>query len=153
MTEVIKTADEAAAFLERVHRFHDGFIQELTVTSRDSFHITGRRLNDVGHQCTGEFDVRIIFAHHPTLTSNPPKRIITRCVFKNVTQIYLDLRQLKGFEWPLLEVQIEPCLEQDRLRLLCRWTKLTRENEWEEFTQCLFSFGEIEVVTIQDNGT
>lgn len=151
MTELIKTADEATTFLERVHRFHDGFIRELTVTSRDSFEITGRRLTDVGHQCTGEFDVRIIFAHHPALTSSPPGRTITRCVFRNVTRIYLDLRQLKGFEWPLLEVQVEPCLEQDRLRLLCRWTRLTRENEWEEYTQCLFSFREVEVVTLHDN--
>lgn len=151
MRELIKTADEATTFLERVHRFHDGFIQELTVTSRDTFEITGRRLTDVGHKCTGEFDVRIIFSHHPALTSSPPSRTITRCVFRNVTQIYLDLRQLKGFEWPLLEVQVEPCLQQDGLRLLCRWTRLTRENEWDEYTQCLFSFREVEVVTLHDN--
>lgn len=150
MMTLIKTADEAARFLDAVQGFHEAFIQDITITSRDSFAVNGPAPGDVSQICTGDFDVRIIVTHHPARAGNPPSRAITRCVFKHVREICLDLRHLRGFEWPLEEMRIDADLQHDRLRLFCRWKRLTAENEWEDYTQCLLCFQELEAETLRE---
>jgi hypothetical protein len=136
----IRTSDDATKFLESVHHFHDGFIQTVVLTSDDSFDITEPTLKGVGHLCTGDFRVEIIFMHHPTIAGLPPKRLASRCTFIDVTHFCLNLRDFQAAEWPLLDVSINADPASSRLRLTCSWNRLSSNGEWTTRTEDLLSF-------------
>jgi hypothetical protein len=132
----IQTEHDAEMFLKSVHGFHDGFIQRITITSADTFdtHDQG-----VAHVLTGQLNAEIEFARHPVPTDPPGVLATVRCRFRDVTDVYLDLRQVQGIRWPLYAVSFKAS-QPRRLSLHCKWGNGDAE------AQCLFAFAELEVM-------
>ncbi len=142
---LIRTEQEAADFVNSVHQLHDGFIRYICLRSHDTFEIRGDRLEDVSHTCTGEFDAEIEFVPHPTIGGLPLAPGLVRCLFKNVSEFCLDLRNVRSHEWPIHEIRIERCSESSRLKLDCTWNRLNEREEWFLHTVHLLSFEELVV--------
>ena len=67
------------------------------------------------------------------------------CLFKNVSEFCLDLRNVRSYEWPIYEIRIECCSESSRLKLDCTWNRLNERDEWVLHTARLLSFEELVV--------
>ncbi len=142
---LIRTEQEAADFRNSVHQLHDGFIRYVCLRSHDTFEIRGDRVEDVSHICTGRFDVEIEFVLHPTVGGLPPTAGLVRCLFKNVSDFCLDLRNHRSHECPIHEIRIERCSESSQLGLDCTWNRLNERDEWVLHTSRLLSFEEVVV--------
>ena len=151
MTPVsVVTAEDAAGVIERFNAFHDGFIQEVSLRSRDWF--SGERSDpwSLEHHVTGAFDAVIDFAHYNYGGRIQPLERIVRGRFTDVGGFRLDLRGVKLEDWPIKSVAIEPATrtrprggEEACFRLAITWSRLDGE-EWSVRTEELFTFCQAE---------
>jgi hypothetical protein len=142
----LKTPADAKRILDHFNGFHDGFIKEIALRSRDSFFREGPEITDIVLELTGAFDVMVEFAHYNYAAGTQPHDRVVRCSFEGVREFHLDLRDLQHHDWPILEVAIEPSepAEGDRspgsrFALSVRRNRLV-ENQWIPRTDRLFTF-------------
>lgn len=150
VVDYLKTPEDSAKILEKFNGFHDGFIHKLLLRSHDVFTKEGPEVTDIVHQCSGQFDVRIDFAHHNYGQGTQPHDRIVRGFFKNVQDFCLDLRSRKSCEWPIKNTEIlagtrerEGLGVEPSFSLTILWSQLHGQH-WEISGQTLFTFAEAE---------
>ena len=145
-TFALVTAEDAANVIERFNAFHDGFIQEISLRSRDWFSGEVSDPWSLGHHCTGEFDAVIDFAHYNYGGTIQPLERIVRVRFRGVADFRFDLHGVKPEDWPIQFVAIEPATrthsqrgEEACFRLDITWSAFDGE-AWESRSEELFTF-------------
>jgi hypothetical protein len=146
----VVTAEDAASVIERFNAFHDGFIKEVSLRSRDWFSSEGPDPWDLGHNCTGAFDAVIDFAHYNYGGTIQPLDRIVRARFVDVSDFRLDLRGVKPGDWPIQYVAIEGATrarpqggEEACFRLHITWSHFDGE-AWGSRSEELFTFRQAE---------
>jgi hypothetical protein len=151
-TLTVVAPEDAADAVERFNAFHDGFIREVSLRSRDRFSGEESDPFSLGHHCTGEFDAVIDFAHYNYGGRIQPLERVVRGRFMDVMDFRLDLHGVKPEDWPIRSVEIEPATrthprrgEEGCFRLRITWSHLDGE-AWSSRSEELFSFlrGEFE---------
>ncbi len=149
MIRRLQTESDALEILDQFNGFHDGFIQQLSLRSHDSFEKHGPGETDITHRLTGNFDAVIQIAHYNYSGLQPLDRVV-KCSFKRVRDFCLDVRELMSYEWNIQYVEIQPSQrknEQDEVEecfsLVFSWSKLI-DNQWSEQKQHILTFAEAE---------
>jgi hypothetical protein len=147
-TFAVVTAEDAARVIEHFNAFHDGFIHEVSLRSRDRFSSEGPDPWDVGHNVTGAFDAVIDFAHYNYGGRIQPLDRIVQVRFVEVADFRLDLRGVKPEDWPIQYVAIEAATrarpsggEEACLRLHVTWSHFDGD-AWGSRSAELFTFRE-----------
>ena len=150
MTLYLRSETDARDILDYFNGFHDGFIKEVSLRSYDSFAKEGPEITDIAHRCTGRFDAVIDTAHYNYQSGTQPYHRVVRCQFKNVKDFYVDLRDVKSYEWPIKVVDIRPGQRHTEhggmescFSLVFSWSKLV-DNQWSERREQVFTFQEAE---------
>lgn len=150
MTLRLTTEIDARNILDYFNGFHDGFIQEVSLRSYDSFAKEGPEITDIAHHCTGRFDAVIDIAHYNYQSGTQPYHRVVRCQFKHVKDFYVDLRDVKSYEWPIKVVEIQPGQRHNEhggmescFSLVFSWSKLV-DNQWSERRGQVCTFREAE---------
>lgn len=84
------SVEEATRILDYFNGFHDGFIRQMVIESKDSIS------EDLSQTCTGVFEVEIDFAHYNYAAGAEPFHPYNQVVgarFRNVQNIVCDFRE------------------------------------------------------------
>ena len=141
-TLVLKTAEEAAAILEYLNGFHDGFIKQLTLNSYDSFERWGVQA------CSGRLDLELTIAHYNYRHGEPPADQVVRARFTHVRNLQADMPG-RAAEWTIMNVHFEPGVRSsDLAEEKCFYARLLQnrlvENKWIHHEALGFTFREAE---------
>jgi len=147
MNYLLKKKEDVKNVLDRLNYFHDGFIKELCLTSHDKFD------SDKSQFCTGEFSLKIDFAHYNYDEGRPPFNRIIRCFFKDVKDFNFNFRNFRLADGAITLLEIEETERCDNNYDIevCFVLKIRfnfyqkKENKWTEVKQTLFSFREVQL--------
>lgn len=103
----LRTPADAERILDHFNGFHDGFLRELRLCSRDAFAQHGPEAWQVEHRLSGRFDAVVDFARYNYGDGPRPLDRIVRGRFRDVSDFLLDLRGVAAHEWPIRSVGIE----------------------------------------------
>ena len=129
--------DSARKAIDYFNGFHDGFIAEIKIRSRD------RMEPDKSHLTSSLFDVDIVFAHYNYDQGSPPYDRTVRARFEEVSELGLDFRGVT-FDWAINDVLVEPAGDQLLLRL-ARNSFDAETRKWSIAHHDLFRFRRAEV--------
>lgn len=89
LTNLSEAADVDSYF----NGFHDGFVKDLCLRSRDLFVREEDGPFGIAHRLTGRFDLELNIAHYNYARGTQPHDRIVHCIFRNVTDFHLGHRQ------------------------------------------------------------
>ena len=149
MAYTVENAREVERTLEHFNYFHDGFIQQVELISRDRFEQRGPAYTDRAHVCTGRFEVVLNIAHYNYGQGEQPYQRLITCRFEDVRDFALDLRGQQAHDWPITRIDISevtraksltPGRVEQALELRLMRPFLVDGARWERREQTLFSF-------------
>lgn len=114
MSYCLAPGDDPTSLIDHFNAFHDGFVREIRVRSRDAFTIESDEAWDIGHQQTGRFDVVVAFAHYnyPPGALQSHERVAAGALvegrFSDVRDVYIDSRNAGPTDGAIQSVAIEP---------------------------------------------
>ena len=86
------TLNEALGLLDYFNGFHDGFIKQLSIRSRDEFVSRGEQ------HCAGELGLEIIFAHYNYKDGKRPHDQLVAARFEGVKELAIEFSG-NSYEW------------------------------------------------------
>jgi hypothetical protein len=131
---------EAETALDYFNGFHDGFIQELRLVSRDFFESRGVQ------RLTGDFDLTLVFSHYNYDQDRRPADQFVSARFNRVKDFELCVSGV-AHEWSVNHMAVTECSSATctdssgpRLRAVIVQNHLNEERTWELREVLSFSF-------------
>jgi hypothetical protein len=134
------TLNEALGLLDYFNGFHDGFIKQLSILSRDEFVSRGEQ------HCSGELGLEIVFAHYNYEDGKPPHDQLVEARFEGVKELAIDFSGI-SYEWAIDSLMIaeierpregggvEPCM-----RAILVQQRLDESRTWVRHEDVTFTF-------------
>lgn len=134
------TLNEALGLLDYFNGFHDGFIKQLSILSRDEFVSRGEQ------HCSGELGLEIVFAHYNYEDGKPPHDQLVEARFDGVKELAIDFSGI-SYEWAIdslmfAEIErsregggVEPCM-----RAILVQKRLDETRVWVRHEDVTFTF-------------
>jgi hypothetical protein len=134
------TLDEAIGLLDYFNGFHDGFIKQLSILSRDEFVSFGEQ------HCSGELGLEIVFAHYNYQYGKRPHDQLVEARFEGVKELTIAFSG-NSYEWAVDTLTIaetersrevggvEACLKATLVQ-----KRLNESREWVRHEDVTFTF-------------
>ena len=134
------TLNEALALLDHFNGFHDGFIKQLSILSRDEFVSRGEE------HCSGELGLEIIFAHYNYQDGKRPHDQLVEARFEGVKELAIEFSG-NSYEWAVDSLTIAE-IERSRegggveasMRAILVQKRLNKSRAWVRHEDVTFTF-------------
>ncbi len=148
MTETLHrifSLSEAKTAIDYFNGFHDGFIQQLVLDSRDKFEARGV------HQLSGWLDLELTIAHYNYQQDKRPFDQLIQAKFFQLKDLVVNFSG-QPHEWPIISFDIRAAERTNQInqQVKCFWavfsfSHLQHDQTWDLEDDLVFTFAHAEI--------